>query len=238
MSQKNKLKVPNETCNNAQNSRRRIDHDLGSDARSSNFLRFPCNSESSTSNDSAAIGYSGDRLKRGRHAIELTRGRKPDPEPEIGAQDTAELLDAEPRDRVGDLKPGRHLGVIGAGGQPEEADPEPGFGGEVERRVNRVAALEQRLEEASQPLERGRTHPEQELERVRVARDDRVCSVELTELRVGVVCLLLSFAFSGEEGEEREGGGEVGGGEEVVEEERERVSVGIGIGIGGDLEGD
>lgn len=202
----------NKTCNNAQNPGRRIDHDLGSDApRPSSFPRPPHNPKPSTPNHPTAILHSCNRLKPRRNSPKFTRRRKPDPEPEIGAQDSTELLHAEPRNRIRDLEPGRHVRVVGPGGQPEEADSEPGLRRQAERRAGRVTALEQRLEQAGQPLERRGTHPERELERVRLARDgrldsaelriwDRVDSVELTGLGVWVVGLLLwSFAFFGEE---------------------------------------
>ena len=63
---------------------------------------------------------------------EVGRGGEGDPEAEVGAEDAAELLDAEFSDGVGDGEAGGDLLVVLALGETGEADGEAGAGGEVE----------------------------------------------------------------------------------------------------------
>lgn len=51
-----------------------------------------------------------------------------DPEPEIGAEDTAELLGTEAGGGGRDAKGTGDVGIGGAGGEAEEADGKPGVG--------------------------------------------------------------------------------------------------------------
>lgn len=152
------------------------------------------------------------------------RGRgKRDPEAEVGAEDAAELLDAEFSDGVGDGEAGGDLLVVLALGETGEADGEAGAGGEVEgvEEGGGVAALEEGIEEAGEPLEGGGGHEEGVAEGVRGAGEG------IGELEMAMA---FAFAFALEEfvGFGGEGGGELVGEEEegedgVVWRERENV---------------
>lgn len=135
------------------------------------------------------------------------RGRgKRDPEAEVGAEDAAELLDAEFSDGVGDGEAGGDLLVVLALGETGEADGEAGAGGEVEgvEEGGGVAALEEGLQEAGEPLEGGGGHEEGVAEGVRGAGEG-----------IGVLKIAFAFVFAVFGGE-----GECGG--ELVGEEEER----------------
>lgn len=147
------------------------------------------------------------------------RGRgKRDPEAEVGAEDAAELFDAEFSDGDGDGEAGGDLGVVGAFGEAGEADGEAGAGGEVEgvEEGGGVAALEEGIEEAGEPLEGGGGHEEGVAEGVRGAGEG-----------IGVLKIAFAFVFA-VFGGEGECGGELVGEEEegedgVVWRERENV---------------
>lgn len=116
---------------------------------------FPSNSEPRAADHAATIRQPEPVFEQRRHRIELAGVEKVDPEPEVRTEDATQLLGAEPRDRFGDSELPSDSGEIGAGGQPEEANRKAELGGEVERRADRVAAVEQRLERTGEPLEGG-----------------------------------------------------------------------------------
>lgn len=77
---------------------------------------FGDNLEPCTIKHTTAIWQSGKASERCGHGFELVLGRECDPESEIGAQDTAQLLGAEFRYGLRDTELLGDFGVVGAGG--------------------------------------------------------------------------------------------------------------------------
>jgi len=162
--------------------------------------------EAGAENDAAAVGEAGEGLEGLGDGAEVGGVGEGHPEAEVGAEDAAELFDAEFGDGNGDGESGRDVGVVEAGGEAGEADGEAEGGGEVEgEEFGGVAAVEEGFEETGEPLEGGGGHHEGVAEGVGSAGEG-----EGEGNRVWGIAF--AFAFAGEG--EGEGGGELVGEEE------------------------
>lgn len=193
--------------------RRRIGHNLRCNDGTTKCL------ETGAGQGATAVGEATTgSLESSRKGREFRRGGKRDPETEIGAENATEVLGTEARGGLGHPEASGEFGVGSTRGKARESDGETDGPGEAEGRPGGVAAVEQGVEEAAEPLEGGGFHAETKKGVVGVSPAEGNGGVRL---RASLVALALAGATRG-------GGGDVGSGGEEVEGKGEEGRLGCG----------